>query len=487
MTHRFSYLIKTALAGSAALVYSANQGIAGPPQPPEYIVIDLHDALPNSQCGGIGGGISAALALNNNGQAVGYRGGAPEPPEAIVWDFNCPTGATVLPGLGDCMVGCDAIAWGINDLGQVVGTVNTADHSDQVAFLYLPSDAYGLSVGMNFVTTPNSPFCSFAFDINESGMIVGEARFDTGHAFLWDPTSQLAMDLNDITPILAFGPRECEHTWELKSAWAINDAARVSGRAGVSVICGQVPDPAYVWDATVLIDLCHPICGAVDRFDCIGLPYQACSQSVGYDINNAGTMVGRAHFEIGEFTRLHAARWEGSMAIDIQGGPFADTDITVALAINDGGQIVGYMDTQGDVVLGCAHSPTADTAFIWDQDKGMRDLNLLIDKNSGWDLRAAYDINEAGEIVGYGLRTCTQGAALHAFLLKPFQPGVDDCRADINGDGVVNVLDLIDLILCCGKPAVPGCEAEDVNRDCTVNVLDLIELLLCFGLLCPCG
>ena len=51
----------------------------------------------------------------------------------------------------------------------------------------------------------------------------------------------------------------------------------------------------------------------------------------------------------------------------------------------------------------------------------------------------------------------------------------------MNGDGVVNVLDLIDVLLCFGLPAVPGCEGEDVNEDGCVNVLDLIELLLSFG------
>ena len=59
------------------------------------------------------------------------------------------------------------------------------------------------------------------------------------------------------------------------------------------------------------------------------------------------------------------------------------------------------------------------------------------------------------------------------------------CPWDINGDGNINVLDLIDLLLCFGQPAVPGCEAEDINGDGTVNVLDLIELLLAFGTSCP--
>jgi len=59
------------------------------------------------------------------------------------------------------------------------------------------------------------------------------------------------------------------------------------------------------------------------------------------------------------------------------------------------------------------------------------------------------------------------------------------CPTDINNDGVTNVLDLIDVLLCFGLPAVPGCETQDVNDDGTVNVLDLIELLLVFGTACP--
>ncbi len=59
------------------------------------------------------------------------------------------------------------------------------------------------------------------------------------------------------------------------------------------------------------------------------------------------------------------------------------------------------------------------------------------------------------------------------------------CPADVNGDGFINVLDLVDLLICFGQPAVPGCEGEDINEDGSVNVLDLIALLLEFGQPCP--
>ncbi len=61
----------------------------------------------------------------------------------------------------------------------------------------------------------------------------------------------------------------------------------------------------------------------------------------------------------------------------------------------------------------------------------------------------------------------------------------DCCPGDLNGNGVVEVVDLIDLLTCFGLPAVPGCEAADGNADGVVNVLDLIHLILSLGQNCP--
>ncbi len=61
-----------------------------------------------------------------------------------------------------------------------------------------------------------------------------------------------------------------------------------------------------------------------------------------------------------------------------------------------------------------------------------------------------------------------------------------ECEGDVNGDNAVNVLDLIDLLLCFGQPDDPPCETgQDINCDTAVNVLDLIDLLLEFGQPCP--
>ena len=49
------------------------------------------------------------------------------------------------------------------------------------------------------------------------------------------------------------------------------------------------------------------------------------------------------------------------------------------------------------------------------------------------------------------------------------------CPSDANGDGFVN--------LCFGQPATPGvCDTgQDINNDGFVNVLDLVQVLLAFG------
>ena len=81
----------------------------------------------------------------------------------------------------------------------------------------------------------------------------------------------------------------------------------------------------------------------------------------------------------------------------------------VALGINESTQIVGY---------GCTdlwgHS-WEDRAFLW-EDNQLLDLNNLVRADSGWSLRRANDINDHGDIMGYGV---SPNGETHAFLLTP--------------------------------------------------------------------
>ena len=57
--------------------------------------------------------------------------------------------------------------------------------------------------------------------------------------------------------------------------------------------------------------------------------------------------------------------------------------------------------------------------------------------------------------------------------------GVSAPPGDVNGDLVVDVADLLQLLGAwgpCADPCPPTC-AEDINGDCAVDVTDLLELL----------
>ena len=57
--------------------------------------------------------------------------------------------------------------------------------------------------------------------------------------------------------------------------------------------------------------------------------------------------------------------------------------------------------------------------------------------------------------------------------------GSSGCPADVNGDGIVSVLDLLCVLSAWGAFGCP----EDINGDGIVDVQDLLELLASWG---PC-
>lgn len=76
-----------------------------------------------------------------------------------------------------------------------------------------------------------------------------------------------------------------------------------------------------------------------------------------------------------------------------------------AFGINEAGHMVGTAGASGK------------RAVLYTDEAGLRDLNTLIDPALGWVLLAANDINDAGEIVGYGFNNLTQET--HAVRLVP--------------------------------------------------------------------
>ena len=187
--------------------------------------------------------------------------------------------------------------------------------------------------------------------------------------------------------------------------------------------------------------------------------------------NGDGTFVPAVNLPVGALPR-------SLTPIDLEG----DLDFDIAVIANDDlcdpvVQVLRNDLTAGQLIFAAAADLVTgtDPAFVISGDLD-GDLNEdLITVNDGLGAAAA---------AGGGSATAPPGPAMGSVNVS-LNALVTPCPPDVNGDGVVNVLDLIDLLLCFGQPAVPVCQPEDVNGDGTVNVLDLIDLLLAFGTSCP--
>jgi len=144
------------------------------------------------------------------------------------------------------------------------------------------------------------------------------------------------------------------------------------------------------------------------------LPQHPHSEAI--SINNFGRVVGRSFDDLNHDVDFRAVWFEGENARDL-GVPFS-----FAFQINDAGHILGLGQNGGflwtgqlpvagipfepkgmnaaDQIVGTA-GPWPPHAFIYSQGV-TTDLNELIDPATGWLLMQANDINEVGQIVGFG-------------------------------------------------------------------------------------
>ena len=293
--------------------------------------------------------------------------------------------------------GNESVGYGINNLGQVVGYSRYDPNSVYYhAFLY--SDGIMTDLG-----TFGGPY-SLASDINDSGQIVGYAysNSSTFYPFLYENVTKTQLSAPGVgaginsqghivgnvgTPTLAFLYKDGNLTYigtlgGLESrARGINNSGQIVGESNVP---GGGPRKAFLYSNGVMINL-----GTLSGH----------THSYGRAINDLGVVVGESDIPNG--SGLAFIYKDGIMsALGTLGGTK-----NYAYSINNLNQAVGYSNTPGGVSHAC----------LYYEDGTIFDLNDLIPPNSGWELQFASDINDAGQIVGYGvINGNTRG-----FLLTP--------------------------------------------------------------------
>jgi len=285
---------------------------------------------------------------------------------------------------------------------------------------------------------------SFAIGANNRGQMVGAAantvpdpysvffRWGTQtRAFLWTQ-SQGLQDLGTLG-----GPDAL--------AIYINDRGQIFGASYTSDVpnslTGIPPFDGFLYEKGKMTDIPNGFGGTqVDPFGA----------------NNRGQLIGAASFA--DEATFHPFLWSKGKFIDL--GTFGGT-IGEADWINDAGAVTGQAWTSGNAALrgffwkngiltdigtvegdGCSgglsinstnqivgFSATCDGsvfhAFLWEDGK-IVDLNSLISRGADLHLLQATNINDRGEIAGFGVLPDGDG---HAFLLVP----CDDKHPDVDG------------------------------------------------------
>jgi probable HAF family extracellular repeat protein len=257
--------------------------------------------------------------------------------------------------------GSSGSATGINDSGQVAGTTSKANGLHAVLYSGGGTTDLG-TLGGNY---------SQGYGINASGQVVGEAYTAGGeiHAFLYSGGA--------MTDLGTLGGNYSQ-------ARGINDSGQVVGVSATGD--GELHN--FLYSGGVMTELGGIVGGYIE----------------GYGINASGQVVGQV---VGQaFGLTHAVLYSGGAMTDLGtlGGIESYGD-----GINDLGQVVGNSYTASNKVH----------AFLY-SGGGMMDLNSILSPASGWELSSANAINDAGQIVGFGVHDGQE----HAFLLSLALPDI---------------------------------------------------------------
>ena len=354
-----------------------------------------------------GGTSSVAFGINASGQVVGYS--SPTSGNVPAHAFRTGPSSPINPATDDLgtLGGTSSVAYGINDSGQVVGESNTIGDAASHAFRTAansPIDPATDDLGTLGITSnpPQGASSSSAYAINSSGQVVGYSYTGSNvpaHAFRTAANSPINPATDDLGTLGGAG--------SYSQAFGINASGQVVGTS--LTFTGILGQHAFRTAANSPINPATDDLGTFGGTSTVfGFP-----NSAARGINASGQVVGEA--SIGDYPDFNAFRTAANTPINLAtddlgtlGGPQSQ-----ALGINASGDVVGYSYTSS--VVSGAVLQSSEHAFLY-RAGVIYDLNNLIPAGSGWVLRVAYGINDAGQIVGFGFNP---SGVDRAFLLNP--------------------------------------------------------------------
>jgi probable HAF family extracellular repeat protein len=274
---------------------------------------------------GLGGGFSAATAINNSGKTVGYSENAAGEIKAVRWTVSVTGGVvskpitTLAPPAGNTY----SAAYGINTAGVTVG--ESEDVTTIRAAMWPAAD--GAAATFLSLTGAAAPAAAYGINNIGTGQIAGEAMIGGAlHAVCWNTATAAPIDLG----LLPGGT--------FSSAYGINDGGVIVGEADVAG--GAIT--AVAWRVSAAgVKTAGPVnLGVITNGDVA---------SVAFDVDNKGRVVGESQTAAGV---VHAAMWTLAETLV----PSARTDLGAngtAYAITDGTRIAGNLGT-------------AEAATLWD-------------------------------------------------------------------------------------------------------------------------
>jgi probable HAF family extracellular repeat protein len=296
----------------------------------------------------------------------------------------------------------DMTGWGLSSDGRAVGQIDSVFDGPDLFYFN----------GTTNAKLPALPLSS-AEGVNSSGTIVGFGQFNPqgNRGYIYQGGTY--------TPLPTLGGAQ-------SNAYDINDAGQITGSADVDASTSH----AYRYHNGNMQGL-----GTLN-----GAP-----GSIGFAINALGDVVGWSNYAAGDTENHHAFRWSNGSMTDL--GALGTGTRSIAYGINNLGQVVGRSSTAaGDgspvhaflydgtlIDLGTGGEAGSEATGINDTGEIVGRIGnfAAIHRNGNWaklddlidapgvSLLSATDINDAGQVLAYGLDTTGPEPGYYTFILTP--------------------------------------------------------------------